>query len=164
MSSCQLATSARRHTRIAARFPSDKVAFDLTMANSVGGVRRGPRATLHHCAELAIAAWQSFTPDGSGADIPINPAWLTGTWRAPRDDGLRCVLALTSEGRFQLTFSNKQHIPIEFAGTYTVEFNVLALETTDSSLFAVVTRTGPQTFHFKLVGAHSDDRGLNFSR
>jgi hypothetical protein len=96
---------------------------------------------------------------------PVDPATLVGTWKAARPDSSKFNLTLTNDAKFTWGFAQKDQTPQEFGGTYSVEGNVLALERKDGgSLIAEVTPTGAAKFNFKLLGAPSDDPGLDFSR
>jgi hypothetical protein len=108
---------------------------------------------------------QEPKPGAAPGAKPVDPAAIAGTWRASREDGSKFELILTKDGTFTWKFSQKQQPGQEFTGKYTVEVNVLALEKNEGgSLVAEVTSTGAKTFNFRLVGAPSEDKGLDFSR
>jgi uncharacterized protein (TIGR03066 family) len=99
------------------------------------------------------------------APKPIDPATLVGSWNANRDDGSKFNLEITNNSKFTWSFTSKGQASQQFGGTYSVDNNVLALERKDGgSLIGEVIAEGPAKFNFKLLGAPTEDPGLNFSR
>lgn len=114
-------------------------------------------------------AGESNSPPGPQSSAPappsIDPATLVGIWKANRADGSKFVLTLTHNANFTWTFTPKGQAAQGFGGTYTVEANVLALERTNGgSLIAEVTPGGAAQFNFTMLGAPTDDPGLDFNR
>tara|TARA_R110002111_G_scaffold255157_1_gene321302 strand:+ start:97561 stop:99309 length:1749 start_codon:yes stop_codon:yes gene_type:complete len=106
------------------------------------------------------------TPASNQASVTsINPETLVGTWQATRPDGSQFDLTLTKQAKFNWSFTPKNQPAQKFDGTYTVEKNVLALEgETVGSLIGEVTPGSGKSFNFKVLGAPSDDPGLNFKQ
>lgn len=105
------------------------------------------------------------TEDAGPPPRPLDEAALVGTWTATRDDGSKFVLTIAADKKFQWKFTPpKGEKPTEFGGTYTIDGNVLALESKEGgSLIAGVVQEAGK-FNFKLIGAPKEDPGLNFSK
>ena len=83
---------------------------------------------------------------------------------AARDDGSKFALTLTKEGTFNWRFLQKETVQ-EFGGKYKLAGNVLALERKEGgSLIATVKPDGDERFNFRMLGATSEDTGLDFHR
>lgn len=157
--SCGHADAAARHLQQVVKLkPNDRVAVDVLkmvsapQAGQPGEVAQQP---------LPQPPQDSTRPTAR----PVDPASLVGTWRAARPDGSKFDLTLTEDAKFTWSFTQKNQAAQAFGGNYSVEGNVLALERKDGgSLIAEVTPNGEAKFNFKLLGAPSDDPGLDFSR
>lgn len=154
--SCGHPDSAARHLQqVVKLMPNDRVAVDvLKMVSAPPAGQPGDSA-------------QQPTPEPpqDPARPAVDPATLVGTWKATRPDGSKFDLTLTNDAKFTWSFAQKNQAAQAFGGTYSVEGNVLALERKDGgSLIAEVTPGGAAKFNFKLLGAPSDDLGLDFSR
>jgi protein involved in temperature-dependent protein secretion len=133
--------------------PTDRVAADLL------------RMIAKPAADRSTTAPPQPTGDTASGGKPIDPATLVGTWGAARDDGSQFALSLTNDEKFTWKFSPKGQKPQEMTGKYTVDGQMLALESADGgSLVATVTPGAGKTFNFKLLGAPEEDLGLDFSR
>ena len=103
-------------------------------------------------------------PAGSALVKPIDPATLVGTWHAIRGDGSKFEMTLTNDSQFIWKFTRAEQMA-DFRGKYTVDGNVLALEQPrGGSLIAELVSANDQTVQFKLLGAPTEDLGLNFSK
>jgi len=168
--------------------PNDRVAADLLKMASASQDGQ-PAETVVAAKPLSPASGES-----KAAVLPMDPATLVGTWKASRDDGSTFELTLGQNSTFDWKFTQRppqtpadavtaqrasdqdfrnpdlkrfvaNRNPQEFAGTYTVENNVLALQRKNGgSLIAEVTPGGGGNFNFKLLGGPADDPGLAFSR
>lgn len=65
---------------------------------------------------------------------------------------------------FTWGFAAKGQPAQEFGGTYSVEENVLALESQDGGSLVVEITPDNEKFNFRLRGAPEDDKGLNFTK
>jgi len=134
--------------------PNDRVAIDMLkmLAPSQPGSQTTPAPQP--------------SPSANQASVkPINPAMLVGTWQAIRPDGAQFDLTLTNQDKFSWSFTPKNQPAQKFDGTYTVEKNVLALEGEKiGSLIGEVTPGSGKNFNFKVLGAPSDDPGLEFKQ
>ena len=95
----------------------------------------------------------------------VDPAMLTGVWKATREDGSVFNLTLTDDSKFVWSFVGENQTSEEFGGTYSLEGNVLALEREKGgALIAEVSPDGDGRFGFRIVGAPESDPGLQFVR
>lgn len=148
--------AARSLQQVVKLMPGDRVAVDvLKMVSAPEAAKPG------ETAQPPLPPPEANRP----APKPVDPAMLVGTWKAARPDGSKFDLTLTNDAKFTWSFAQKDKAPQEFGGTYTVEGNVLALERKDGgSLVAEVTPGGEAKFNFKMVGAPTEDPGLDFNR
>ena len=157
--SCGHPDSAARHLQqVVKLMPNDRVAADVLKMVAAPEVGQSGETAQQPIPQPPQDSAQS-------APKPIDPATLVGTWKAARPDGSKFDLILTNDAKFTWSFAQKDQKPQAFGGTYTVEGNVLALERKDGgSLIAEVTPRGDAKFNFKMLGAPSDDPGLDFSK
>lgn len=150
--SCGHPDAAARHLQeVVKLMPNDRVAADVLKMVAAPQPRE--------------SAQQPPQEPTRPAAQPVDPATLMGTWKAARPDGSKFDLTLTNDAKFTWSFAQKGQAAQAFGGNYSVEGNVLALERKDGgSLIAEVTPAGEAKFNFKLLGAPSDDPGLDFSR
>ena len=150
--SCGHPDAAARHLQeVVKLMPNDRVAADVLKMVAAPQPRE--------------SAQQPPQEPTRPAALPVDPATLVGTWKATRPDGSKFDLTLTNDAKFTWSFAQKDQKAQAFGGSYSVEGNVLALERKDGgSLIAEVTPGGEAKFNFKLLGAPSDDPGLDFSR
>ena len=96
---------------------------------------------------------------------PIDESALVGNWNATREDGSQFTLNIAADKKFQWKFTPpKGGKSTEFGGTYTIDGNVMALESEEGgSLIAGVVQENGK-FNFKLIGAPQEDPGLNFTK
>ncbi|WP_397570692.1 hypothetical protein [Schlesneria sp. T3-172] len=149
--------------QVVALVPNDRVAADMlkmlakpeaaaTTDGSTTPTPQPPEATSDSGAQ----------PDP--AIPPLKPESLIGTWKATRDDGSTFEIQIQNEGKFQWKFAHKDTTN-QFDGTYTIEGNVIALESKDGgSLIAGIEPGEDGRFKFKLIGAPKEDPGLDFRR
>ena len=150
--------AARRLKDVVGLMPGDRVAADLlkmlTASQAPGAGNPAQPPTPQPAGPVTASVTRT----------PLDPAGLTGTWSASRDDGSQFSLTFNSDRRFTWKFTRKE-VTQEFTGKYSIQDNVVALERQEGgSLVATVTMDGPQKFNFKLLGAPPDDPGLNFQR
>jgi tetratricopeptide (TPR) repeat protein len=141
--------------------PSDRLATDLLRMTGGAGANQ---------TQLAGAP---PTPEDSGEQPPdqplaeaepVDPAALTGSWRANRDDGSKFNLTLKPDKTFTWKFSQKDHSEV-LTGTYGVEQALLILQSKQGgAMLGQVTMAGDDSFNFKMPGAPPDDPGLTFTR
>lgn len=161
MSAGQTDAAARQFQQVVELVPGDRVASELLNMISSPKSSQGAADVAQPTSQPDIETQPAANP----AATPVDPTMLVGTWKAGREDGSKFSLTLTPENTFSWTFSSKQAPAQEFSGTYTVEVNVLALERKDGgSLIGEVTPDGATMFNFRLVGAPSEDKGLDFGR
>jgi len=145
--------AARQLQNVVTLSPTDRVAADLLKMISKPS------------ADQSIATPPLPTGGAASTTQPVDPSMLVGTWAASRDDGSQFALSLTQDEQFTWKFTPKGQKPQEMAGKYTLDGEVLALETEEGgALVATVTPGAGEKFNFKLVGASEEDPGLNFSR
>lgn len=149
--------AARDLQQVVKLMPNDRVAVEMLRmvaapeAEQPGETAQAPAPQSSEASQRPVAK-------------PVDPATLIGSWQAARADGSVFKLTLTNDERFTWSFAPKGQAAQEFGGTYTVEGNVLALERKDGgSLIAEVTPNSKAKFNFKMLGAPSDDPGLDFS-
>jgi tetratricopeptide (TPR) repeat protein len=95
---------------------------------------------------------------------PIDAAAIAGNWKASRDDGSKFDLDLRKDKSFTWKF-NQGDRKEDFSGTYSTEGSLLILEKEGGgTMVGHVAQDADGKFNFKLLGAPSDDPGLNFSR
>ena len=154
--SCGHPDSAARHLQqVVKLMPNDRVAADVLKMVSAPQAGQPGEPARQPIPE----------PPQDPARPAVDPATLVGTWKAARPDGSKFDLTLTNDAKFTWSFAQKNQKAQAFGGTYSVEGNVLALERKDGgSLIAEITPGGEAMFNFKLLGAPSDDPGLDFSR
>lgn len=150
--------AARHLKQVVKLMPNDRVAADVLKMITAPS----------QAGEPGQAADQRPTPQPPTEPQPaarsIDPAMLVGSWSAARDDGSKFELTLTKEGTFTWRFSQKETVQ-EFGGKYKLEGNVLALERKEGgSLIATVKPDGDERFNFRMLGAPSEDTGLDFHR
>lgn len=96
---------------------------------------------------------------------PVDKSRLPGTWSASRTDGSKFQLVLTDDGKFTWTYSSPHHQGEELTGNYSVEGPVLILERNEGGALAGVAKLTSETqMNFKLVGAPTEDQGLDFEK
>ena len=97
----------------------------------------------------------------------VDKTLLPGTWSASRNDGSKFRLVLAEDGKFTWTFSppNQNQKGEELTGNYTVDGPVLILERREGGALAGTAKfTGDEQMNFKLVGAPTEDTGLDFEK
>lgn len=115
-------------------------------------------------AETPNATTPVPTEDAGPPPKAIDEPALVGAWKATREDGSQFELTIAADKKFNWKFTPKGQKPTEFGGTYTIEGNVLALESKEGgSLIAGVVQDNGK-FNFKLMGAPEEDPGLNFTK
>lgn len=145
--------AARQLQQVTMIMPNDRVAADLLKMIS-------PIKT-----DQPTDAPPQPTTTSSPTAPPVDPAMLIGNWAASREDGQQFALTLTNDSTFSWKFTVKDQKPQELKGKYTLAGNVLALEGSDGgSLIANLTTGTGTAFNFKLLGAPTEDPGLNFRR
>lgn len=149
----------RQLRQVVKLMPNDRVAADLLMMVEVPAE-----------GQLAESPLPAAPPSADPNAIPtpaipaVDPAMLIGVWKATRDDKSNFELTLAKDSTFLWKFTHNGQVQ-EFGGTYTLEGNVLALQRKEGgSLIAGILPEGNQKFNFKMIGAPSEDQGLNFSR
>lgn len=88
-----------------------------------------------------------------------------GNWKATRPDGSEFTLNMTDDSKFSWIFALQGEPTQKFAGTYSIDGNILALEREEGgSLIAEVTPDGSGKFNFRMLGAPEEDKGLDFTQ
>jgi len=153
--------AALRLKRVVELVPSDAVAADLLR------MVEGPADADGTTESSSISSTQQTTATESPGTNPppIDPATVIGTWSAKHEDGSAFQLNLTSDNKFQWSFSPPNQEAEQFAGTFSLGGNILVLERTDGgSLVGELSSVEANGFRFKLVGVPESDPGLKFSR
>lgn len=128
------------------------------LSNTPYEPRQSPSTAL---ASAAPATATSAPP----APEAVDKSRLPGTWNASRTDGSKFQLQLTDDGKFTWTYSSPNHQDEELTGSYSIEGPVLILERGEGGALAGVAKfTGDAQMNFKLVGAPTEDQGLDFER
>jgi tetratricopeptide (TPR) repeat protein len=154
--------AAKQLRQVVRLVPNDRVAADIlkmieTPASETSTATVEP-PTPRPPAETATR------PPTETAARTIDESRLRGTWRAERNDGSHFELTL-ADNSFTWKFTPKGGTPQEFTGNYSVEGNVLILNRTDGGTLAgEVQLAGAGGFNFRLLGAPSEDRGLDFGK
>jgi len=139
--------------------PNDRVAADLLKMLS------SPQPEEPDQADPQSTPQPVQQPTTRPAANAINPAMLVGTWKAAHDDGSQFILILTNDAKFTWSFTPKGQAAQEFGGTYIIEGNTITLERTGGgSLVAEIAFSDDGKFNFKMVGAPTEDLGLDFSK
>lgn len=145
---------AKQLTHVVRLTPSDRVAADLLRMVS-------PPPTL----KVADPNQPPPEPVAAAPVKAVDPASLVGSWSAVREGGAIFSLVLDKDSNFKWNFAQGNNPGTQFAGKYSLEGNVLALERQDGgSMIAQVTPDVNGNFNFRLVGAPSEDAGLAFTR
>jgi hypothetical protein len=142
-------------SRVVTLVPSDQVA-----ANFLKGLQTSGRP------ELATQPTPQAPPiDPSEVIKPIDHGKVVGVWNASRSDGSKFSLKLNADKSFTWSFEPNQNPPQSFDGTYTLTNNVVTLNrSAGGNLTAEIQMKDESHFQFKLVGAPSNDPGLDFAR
>ncbi len=169
--------AVRQLEKVVALVPTDKVAADvlkmLSSPTEIADATAIPRTATPGeeprpaLTEARPGVTDPSTPeaDAGPPPTPIDPDKLVGSWKATREDGSLFELTITADKKFNWKFASKGQKPEEFGGTYTIDNNVLALESKEAgSLIAGVTQQADGKFNFRLMGAPQEDPGLNFTQ
>ncbi len=156
--SCGYTADAARHlTQVVKLMPADRIAADVLRMIAAPATNATPGATPTPAPKVSSSTVANT--------MPINPMLLIGSWQAARPDGSAFQLKLTDDAMFTWSFTAKDQKAQEFGGTYSLDKNILALERKDGgSLIAQVSLSGDSKFNFTLLGAPSDDTGLDFHK
>jgi tetratricopeptide (TPR) repeat protein len=101
-------------------------------------------------------------PPPAAADVKLD---IVGAWSAPRGDGGTIGLALTKDGAFTWTVTDKAGKKDSFDGTFTLESDLLILERkSGGALMGKTTPLAADKFLFRVLGSDDTDPGLTFSR
>jgi tetratricopeptide (TPR) repeat protein len=153
--------AARQLKRVVELKPADAVAADLLR------MIEGPTES----AATTDAASEQPAQQTTGAESPgtnpspVDPATVMGSWNAKHEDGSTFQLMLNSDNKFQWSFSQPNQEAQQFAGTFSLDGDVLVLEREDGgSLVGELSAVEANGFNFKLVGAPASDPGLKFTR
>jgi tetratricopeptide (TPR) repeat protein len=117
-------------------------------------------------ALVATLSPRDVPPAQPAAETPkaVASDSLVASWTAPGKGTAKYSMNLRKDGSFTWAF-NRGARKQEVKGVYTVEGNVMAMEPdTGGVLLAELTVKEPDTLHFKMIGATSDDPGLEFRR
>src|SRR5262249_2037930 len=94
----------------------------------------------------------------------VPPDSIVASWSAAGKGKAKYSMDLRKDGSFTWGFTRGARKQ-EAKGVYTVEGNVLAMEPDSGGvLLAELTVKEADTLHFKMIGAASDDPGLEFRR
>ncbi|MCA9008691.1 MAG: hypothetical protein KDB01_03040 [Planctomycetaceae bacterium] len=146
----------QRLQQVVTLMPQDKVAADILR------MLQPPTAADVQESENPLAV--STDTDTSQAQV-VDPKMLAGNWKATRPDGSDFTLNMTEDSKFTWTYTLQGEATQKFAGTYSIEGNILALERDEGgSLIAEVTPDGSGKFNFRMLGAPEEDKGLDFSQ
>ena len=149
-------TAMQRLQQVVTLMPQDKVAADILQ------MLQPPTAEDVQETENPPSVSTDTQPSQVRA---VDPKILTGNWKATRPDGSEFTLNMTEDSKFNWTFALQGEPTQKFAGTYSIEGNVLALEREEGgSLIAEVTPAGSGKFNFRMLGAPEEDKGLDFSQ
>jgi tetratricopeptide (TPR) repeat protein len=115
-------------------------------------------------ATLSPRAAQPSQPPAGAAPKAVPTDSVVGTWTASGRGTSKYTNNLRKDGTFTWSFSRDSRKQ-EVKGVYTIEGNVLAMEPdTGGVMLAELTAKGPDTMHFRMVGAPAGDPGLEFQR
>jgi hypothetical protein len=94
----------------------------------------------------------------------VPPDRIVASWTAAGKGKANYSMGLRKDGSFTWGFAHGARKQ-EVKGVYTLEGNVLAMEPDSGGIMlAELTVKEPDTLHFKMIGAASDDPGLEFRR
>jgi tetratricopeptide (TPR) repeat protein len=148
--------ATQRLQQVVTRMPKDKVAADILL------MLQPP--TSEDVQETENPASASTDTEQSQVQA-VDPKMLTGNWKATRPDGSEFTLNMTDDSKFSWTFALQGEPTQKFAGTYSIDGNILALERDEGgSLIAEVTPDGSGKFNFRMLGAPEEDKGLDFTQ
>jgi uncharacterized protein (TIGR03066 family) len=110
---------------------------------------------------------QPGTPPAPGAEAAgptIDPARLSGNWKASPAPNSTISLALQPDGKFtwDVAQGGQSH---RIEGTYTLQGDQLALAQAEGgAMVGTVALQGDQGFNFRALGGPASDKGLAFTR
>lgn len=103
-------------------------------------------------------------PEAVAEGPKIDPAKLSGSWKASPATNTTISLALQSDGKFtwDVAQGGQSH---RIEGTYTLEGDQLALAQAEGgAMVGTVALEGDQAFNFRALGGPATDKGLAFTR
>ncbi len=104
------------------------------------------------------------TPGAQAAEPTIDPARLSGNWKASPAPNTTISLALQPDGKFtwDVAQGGQSH---RIEGTYTMQGDQLALAQAEGgAMVGTVALQGEQGFNFRALGGPASDKGLAFTR
>lgn len=104
------------------------------------------------------------SPGSPAAGPTIDPARLSGNWKASPAPNTTISLALQPDGKFtwDVAQSGQSH---RIEGTYTMKDDHLALAQAEGgAMVGTVALQGERAFNFRALGGPDDDKGLAFAR
>lgn len=111
-----------------------------------------------------LTAKPSAAEPAAAAPKAVPPEEVVGAWTASGKGSAKYAMTLDKEGTFSWKFTRGKRTE-EVKGVYTVDGNVLAMEPNGGgTMVAELTMKAPNQLHFQMVGAATNDPGLNFEK
>jgi tetratricopeptide (TPR) repeat protein len=135
--------------RVSEMQPKDSVSASLVRSLSPRDAAAKPAATARA---------------GQSEAKPVPPDAIVGSWTATGKGSSKYSMVLDKEGTFSWSYSRGDRKE-EVKGVYTVEGNVLAMETDGGgTMLAELTAKAQDNLHFQMIGSSKADPGLDFKK